>query len=150
MRTTIRGSAAIGGIGLTTIGLFGLFCESAASLMPESLTGFGAMVAVLIGLCILLGRKGAVVNRRDNVVTLWWGILSIPLHQTSRPLSCSSVHVGKQVDLWDDLLRTCYPITLTSPSRRLVLAAGHKVHPTSEIARALAGFLNVRFEDETC
>ncbi|UCE61129.1 MAG: hypothetical protein JSU63_05130 [Phycisphaerales bacterium] len=138
-------------VGSTVLIVAGLFAMSFPRFDPEMpiwvVQSFGA-AAMAIGVCLLLGRTGAVLDRSTGMVTKSWGVL-VPRYETVKQVTPRSVRLARSVQRnpeGADSVR--YPIVLDSDSGRITLGKGGELMHTWNIAQEVADFLDVDLVDE--
>jgi hypothetical protein len=109
----------------------------------------GALIAG-IGVLLVFTRRGTIVDRRNERVTRWWGLLR-PMRSTTRPLAdFDRVQMTQAVRRARNRSYTVYPVRLAGP-KGLPLTVDEKLTHAGalELAKDLATFAGLRLIDHT-
>jgi hypothetical protein len=103
-----------------------------------------------VGVGLVFGRGGKVLDRRAGTLTTWWGLL-VPWKMTTRPLSdFASVSISREVRRTKNSSYTVYPVRLDSGERTgLTLEEPRDTSQARRLGEDAAKFLNVRLVDRS-
>ncbi len=129
------------GVGAGPVPAAGGFLASAVAVL------FGAIFMAVGGL-LIFGRSGLIIDRRENRVVQWHGLL-VPLRRTIRPLDSFD---GVRLDCDREDKKTSYPVRLTNggdPAAAVTVEQPSDYQRARQTAETLARFVRKPLEDRS-
>jgi len=111
---------------------------------------FGLVFAT-VGAGLMFGRSGVIIDRRQNVITKWYGLL-VPMKQTQWPLDLyKQLTITKEIRRGDKTSYTVYPLSLTGgPGAEQIKFEEPREYQTArKSGELLARFLKVPVADSS-
>lgn len=125
-----------------------LHTQGGQSASPLFAVLFGMLFA-LPGLCLMLGRAATVLDKDQEKIITWWGLL-VPFKSKEQPLEgLDTVTLTKEVRRSDKSTYTVYPVRLSGGEKPMLLKEPRQYEPARRLAEQAAKFLDLPLEDST-
>ncbi len=135
----------------------GLFVwASGVGLVPQQGRGMPLLVAlpfggifVAVGVALVFGRGGTIIDRRRGVVTQWWGLLVAFRSHDRRVDELGAVTVTKEVRRSDKSTYIVFPVRLSSDPKPVKLEEHRRYEDARRTAEQVAKHLALPLHDSS-
>jgi len=100
-----------------------------------------------VGSALVFGRRGLRLDKREGIVTEWWGLL-VPFNRKEMPLAAfRTVSIGRELRSGRSSTYEVYPVSLTGDQSAVVLEEPQDYAEARRTAECVAGFLGLDLVD---
>ena len=130
--------------------IFGVVCWCIPEVLdlPAKTVEIVGVILAVAGVVTVLYRSGAVIDREDNTVTLWWGLPS-PLHRKVESISPTAVRIDHRISHSEGASWSRFPIFIQSDGDEFEVISRYQPMAAWTVAQDIARFLNVELVDES-
>jgi hypothetical protein len=116
---------------------------------PPSLFLFLPVVFIIVGLCVAFGRAGVIFDKREGIITKWWG-LGVRLGEKTRPLSEFGYStISREVRRSKDSTYIVFPVRIEGAGGKLNIKELRKYEKAREQAEEIAKFIDFSVKDSS-
>ncbi|MHC5109952.1 MAG: hypothetical protein ACYTHJ_08750 [Planctomycetota bacterium] len=138
----------VAGVAVTAMGVGGYYVNFPIEDAPEWTIRAVGIALIVAGLLTTTARTGAIIDRRDDNVTRWFGLL-LPMFHRRRRVQPQQVRLHAESYTYRGHTTTWYPITLLCAGGKIHLGQPDAVMQAWSIAQAVANHLGIELLDET-